>query len=97
MAPAQHHSSTTGKGPAKPQASTGQIRDMVAEALHAAGGAAYLTELSGTDPKAFVSLIGKVLPLQAKPSGDADNLEALDTAVSPAVQGILDALASRGE
>ena len=40
-----------------------QLREMILEALENKGGAAYLTELAGSHPQAFVSLLGRVLPL----------------------------------
>lgn len=47
------------------------IRDMIAQALHNAGGVAYLQECA-EDPKtkgAFLSLIGKVMPVQIEGGG----------------------------
>ena len=49
-----------------PNKATGALKDMILEALDNAGGAAYLTKRAN-DPKtasAFLTLIGKVLPLQ---------------------------------
>lgn len=50
-----------------------QIRDMIAEALDGVGGVEYLQECA-KDPKtkaAFLSLIGKVMPIQVQ--GDKEN------------------------
>lgn len=67
-----------GKGnPGKPKGAvnktTGQIRDMIAQALDAAGGVDYLIECAH-DPKtkaAFLGLVGKVMPVQLQ--GDKEN------------------------
>lgn len=59
-----------GAGPGRPKGSqnktTRQIKDMVLAALEGAGGVKYLTERA-KDPRtasAFLTLLGKVLPLQ---------------------------------
>jgi hypothetical protein len=57
-----------GKGRKKgvPNKVTGQLKDMICGALSDAGGQAYLTERA-LDPRtasAFLTLVGKVLPLQ---------------------------------
>ena len=65
-----------GKGnPGKPKGAvnhtTKEVREMVTEALTQAGGVAYLTERA-KDPRtasAFLSLVGKVLPLQLTGAG----------------------------
>lgn len=58
------------KGPGRPKGmpnkTTKQLKDMILQALDASGGVDYLTERAN-DPKtagAFLSLIGKVLPMQ---------------------------------
>ena len=40
------------------------IREMVAEALDEAGGVAYLAAKAETHPAGFMSLLGRVLPIQ---------------------------------
>ncbi len=47
------------------------IKDMIIQALDKAGGIKYLHEQSASNPTAFLTLVGKVLPLQV--SGDPDN------------------------
>ena len=42
------------------------IRDMIIEALHNVGGVAYLEGVARDQPTAFVSLIGKVMPVQVE-------------------------------
>jgi hypothetical protein len=39
-----------------------QIRGMVAQALHNAGGVEYLVQQAKDNPQSFLSLLGKVLP-----------------------------------
>jgi hypothetical protein len=46
------------------------IREMIAQALDEAGGVAYLVETAKTHQAAFLSLIGKVMPVQIE-GGDA--------------------------
>lgn len=42
------------------------IREMIVEALHGVGGVAYLQEKAESHPQAFLSLIGKVMPVQVE-------------------------------
>ena len=56
-----------------PNKSTAALKDMILGALEASGGVKYLTERAN-DPRtasAFLTLVGKVLPLQVQ--GDKDN------------------------
>lgn len=50
---------------------TSDVKAMVLEALDKAGGAAYLLNQAQTNPNAFMTLVGKVLPLQL--TGDPEN------------------------
>lgn len=54
-------------GPGRPKGSvnkvTADVKAMVLAALNEAGGAAYLLEQAKTNPNAFLTLVGKVLPL----------------------------------
>ncbi len=61
-----------GAGPGRPKGvsnkTTRELKDMILTALDKAGGVTYLTEQAKKNPKAFLTLIGKVLPMQI--SGD---------------------------
>lgn len=43
---------------------TKEVKTMILEALHKAGGVKYLTEQAKVNPKAFLTLLGKVMPMQ---------------------------------
>jgi hypothetical protein len=47
---------------------TADVKAMVLEALDKAGGARYLLEQSKSNPTAFLTLVGKVLPLTVSAS-----------------------------
>lgn len=57
-----------GKGRKKgvPNKVTGELRAMILEALDKAGGVAYLQKRANDSPSAFLSLIGRVVPLQVQ-------------------------------
>lgn len=48
-----------------------QLREMILEALDNKGGAAYLADKAETHPQAFMSLLGRVLPMTV--AGDPEN------------------------
>lgn len=62
-------------GPGRPKGSENKItralKDMILEALEGAGGVDYLVLQAKENPTAFLSLVGKVLPLQVT-GGDGD-------------------------
>lgn len=62
-----------GKGRPKgvPNKATIAIKEMVIAALEKAGGIQYLVTQAKTNPASFMTLVGKVIPLQI--SGDPDN------------------------
>ena len=61
-------------GPGRPKGSvnkaTKALKDMILAALDKAGGEAYLEKQAETNPVAFMTLIGKVLPMQVQGTGD---------------------------
>jgi hypothetical protein len=59
-------SSTSGQGRPKgtPNRLTADVRAMILAALDKAGGVDYLVAQSERNPAAFLTLVGKVLPLQ---------------------------------
>lgn len=61
-------------GPGRPKGSvnktTAAIKEMVVQALDDAGGIEYLVAQARDNPTAFLTLVGKVLPLQVAGSMD---------------------------
>lgn len=47
-----------------PNTLTADLKEMILGALDDAGGRSYLTEQARTSPGAFLTLVGKVLPMQ---------------------------------
>jgi len=64
-----------GAGPGRkkgiPNKLTSDVKSMILEALDKAGGTEYLLSQAHENPKAFLSLLGRVIPLQVQ--GDKDN------------------------
>lgn len=60
-----------GRKKGTPNKVTGEVKAMILAALDRAGGADYLLRQSEDNPAAFMTLVGKVLPLQV--AGDSDN------------------------
>lgn len=60
-----------GRPKGRPNKNTAQLKDMILNALGEAGGVEYLVQQSEENPTAFLTLVGKVLPLQV--AGDPDN------------------------
>jgi hypothetical protein len=52
-----------------PNKINGELKEMILQALDGAGGAAYLKRQADENPSAFMSLIGKVLPMTVQHSG----------------------------
>lgn len=63
-----------GKGRPKgvPNKATAAIKDMIIAALDKAGGADYLLAQSQENPAAFMTLVGKVLPMQVTGADGGD-------------------------
>jgi hypothetical protein len=52
-----------------PNKTTQAVKDMITQALDEAGGVKYLVKQSKQNPKAFLALVGRVLPLQVTGDG----------------------------
>lgn len=61
---------TGGRVKGTPNKATAQLKDMILQALDEAGGINYLLHQSRENPTAFMTLVGKVLPLQVNGAGD---------------------------
>lgn len=77
---------TGGRSKGTPNKTTATLKDMILQALDQQGGADYLYRQADENPAAFMTLVGKVLPMQI--AGDPDNpvhviTEILLTPVSP--------------
>jgi len=61
-----------GKGRPKgaPNKNSAAVKDMVLQALSGAGGVQYLQDQAKLNPAAFMTLVGKVIPLQVAGSGN---------------------------
>jgi hypothetical protein len=55
---------TGGRQAGTPNKVTGAIKDMILQALANKGGVTYLEAQADANPNAFLSLVGRVLPLQ---------------------------------
>jgi hypothetical protein len=55
---------------------TKEVKEMVIEALHNAGGVDYLVEQADKNPKAFLSLVGRIVPLHIKATHEHFDREA---------------------
>lgn len=61
---------TGGRQKGVPNKVTAELKDMILGALGDAGGQTYLATQATQNPAAFLTLIGKVLPLQVKSEGE---------------------------
>jgi hypothetical protein len=59
-----------GRAKGTPNKNTKAIKDMIVKALHEAGGVAYLVDQAKKNPKAFLMLVGRVLPLDVRGPGE---------------------------
>lgn len=67
---------TGGRKKGTPNKITGAVKDMVLTALGNAGGVDYLEKQAKENPTAFLTLVGKVIPLQV--AGDPENPAVLE-------------------
>jgi hypothetical protein len=72
---------TGGRRKGSPNKLTADVKAMVQGALDDAGGQKYLTAQAKENPKAFLTLVGKLLPLQLTGAGGKD-------LISPPAQGV---------
>ncbi len=70
MAPAKKGERPGGRKKGTPNKITATLKDMVLQALANVGGVAYLETQARDQPNAFLTLVGKVLPLQVKQDGE---------------------------
>lgn len=70
-APVKRRPPAAGMGRKKgvPNTITRDVKEMVLVALHHAGGAEYLCMQAYDNPKAFLTLVGRVLPMQVVGDG----------------------------
>ena len=90
-----------GRKPGIPNAINRQLKETILEALekaHPDGAIGYLTEQAVANPNAFMTLIGKVLPLQiANPEGETfktENSDITDKILAALPQDKLESLLS---
>lgn len=60
---------TGGRAKGTPNKTTGAVKEMILEALDRSGGVDYLIRQADENPTAFMTLVGKVLPMQTELSG----------------------------
>jgi len=61
---------TGGRKKGTPNKATAQLKDMILNALGESGGVDYLVKQANENPMAFLTLVGKVLPMTV--NGDPD-------------------------
>jgi hypothetical protein len=61
-----------------PNKVTRELKEMILGALDGAGGELYLIEQAEKNPAAFMTLIGKVLPMQVKATVDGSLIVAIE-------------------
>lgn len=69
--PANRGNLRKGRPKGVPNKATAAIKEMVIRALDKAGGVDYLVKQADENPAAFLTLVGKVLPLQLQGDPDA--------------------------
>ena len=65
---------------------TKALKEMILEALDGAGGVTYLRQQATKNPAAFLTLIGKVLPMQMTGPNDGPIVTRIEL-VAPSVNG----------
>lgn len=74
-----------GKGRVKgvPNKVTKQLKDMILGALDKSGGEAYLVKQAGENPTAFLTLVGKVLPIDMNMKAEVETRIISDEPLTP--------------
>ena len=70
-----------GRPAGTPNKVTGALKDMVLQALSNKGGVEYLEKQAEENPTAFLTLVGKVLPLQVTGEGGGPVVERVEFVV----------------
>ena len=70
MAKAKGSAKTGGRQKGTPNKVTAELKDMILQALDNAGGVEYLQKQANDNPAAFLTLVGKVLPMQITGEND---------------------------
>src|SRR5262245_17958792 len=82
-----------GRPKGSPNKLTRNIREAIEKAFHEVGGAEYLAQLARDDPRTFVPLLGKLLPMQltggdgppirseTRDAGHSESLQRIDALV----------------
>ena len=65
-----------GRKKGTPNKITGTLKDMILQSLVNVGGTDYLEQQAKKNPNAYISLIGRVLPLQVKDGGAEPRMPA---------------------
>jgi hypothetical protein len=66
---------TGGRAKGTPNAATKELKDMILGALDGAGGIEYLQRQANENPSAFMSLIGRVLPMTINGTGPQGSID----------------------
>ena len=72
MAAPKGHKRYGGRQKGVPNKFNADVKAMILQALNGAGGAAYLQRQADENPAAFMSLVGKVLPMQVTQETNAN-------------------------
>lgn len=78
---------TGGRKAGTPNKLSAELKDMILKALDGAGGILYLESTAQSHPAAFLSLVGKVLPLQVTgANGGALQFQRIDRRIVDPVE-----------
>jgi hypothetical protein len=72
----QPRPSRAGRRKGQPNKFSGALKDMILQALSNVGGVDYLEKQAGANPTAFMTLVGRVLPMQVKEGGEDPQVPA---------------------